>query len=300
MLVRMLVVSLAIQVPLSADASQCLDSSITNACNGGDTSDICYLTTTVSTNDTLSCHLAANGDTSAADIHAVYDGTLIEVFGTDADGNDFCCLSSPSSSLWYVKIEGSTQGDSIDLQYVDGSSTYDLENASGKTMVATVKGDDGIDFIYGSNSTSAAYEEDLHGDDGNDTIHGRAGNDDIYGGDDIDTVWAGDGNDYVDGGHHTDYLHGENGQDDLIGREGDDHLFGEAGDDVLCGGLNDSAGDHLEGGPGSDTLWGPDASGADGGDYRDGDGDWDGCDFVGGGGFFDCDTEISEPPSVCP
>ncbi len=139
----------------------------------------------------------------------------------------------------------------------------------------------GADSLYGGNGadTLIGGEDDdyLDGNIGSDTISGGTGNDKLYGD---------EGNDTLDGGLGSDTLYGGVGNDSLVGGLGDDKLYDQTdGQDTLLGGdgndylsaYTGTGNKHLDGGAGSDTIYG--GNGADtligglGDDYlRGGDG----------------------------
>ncbi len=95
-----------------------------------------------------------------------------------------------------------------------------------------------------SSVQSTDWEDEISGDEGNDTIRGGRG-DDILSGN--------DGNDWLYGQEDDDTLTGDLGDDNLFGDEGDDTLLGDDGTDRLHGGDGD---DILDGGAGADRLYG--------------------------------------------
>ncbi|MEW8278098.1 MAG: sulfatase-like hydrolase/transferase [Candidatus Thiodiazotropha sp.] len=104
-----------------------------------------------------------------------------------------------------------------------------IENLSLKTSYGqnhTLTGNDGANFIHGSNA-----------------IHGRAGNDILA----LRFRTPG----IVDGGAGNDILHGSNGADTLVGGPGDDTVYAHSGDDIIIGGLGS---DFLNGQNGIDIV----------------------------------------------
>lgn len=121
----------------------------------------------------------------------------------------------------------------------------------------TLTGGDGDDLLIGF-----AGIDSLIGGEGNDTLNGGGGNDALVGGDGMDTligrfgndtINGGDGNDIIDGGEGLDILYGDNGDDDIFADSGADTLFGGAGEDRLRGAGGD---DTLYGGADDDELLG--------------------------------------------
>jgi Ca2+-binding RTX toxin-like protein len=104
-------------------------------------------------------------------------------------------------------------------------------------------------------------DDDLRGEDGNDSLDGGVGDDRLEGGDGSDSLMGNVGDDNLKGGRDDDSLHGGQGRDELSGGDGDDDLHGG------------SAADELHGGRGADTFF--IASPAEGGDtifdFRPGD-----------------------------
>ncbi|NJM32204.1 MAG: calcium-binding protein [Limnobacter sp.] len=85
--------------------------------------------------------------------------------------------------------------------------------------------------------------DELYGNDADNTLMGLGGNDRLSGG---------RGNDHLFGGDGNDTLYGQNGDDTLEGGAGQDYLYGDDGDDLLSGGTGN--GDYLHGGQGNDVL----------------------------------------------
>jgi Ca2+-binding RTX toxin-like protein len=127
------------------------------------------------------------------------------------------------------------------------------------------------DVLWGSLS-----DDNLVGDDSNQTLYGRSGDDIVAGGLGNDTIFGGDGDDVlrgdrnlrkaqvntpggddiIYGGDGDDRIGGKSGNDTLYGGAGDDRLWGDDGDDILRGGLGDDilTGDDFSGGQGRDTF----------------------------------------------
>ena len=241
----------------------CLDGTPTS-CNGGGLQDVCVLTTSFATDDTINCNLDRNGGGNGSDVHAENNSGVIEIFGDDAAGNTFCCELTPAGGVdLFMSINGDNSNvpDRIDLSFglVDELSSPN----AGNILACNVFASDGDDTLIGS-STSSFYEEDLAGGDGNDTISGRGGDDFIYGNDGDDDLTGGSGGDVIRGGAGDDILDGGPGNDALIGdletgagAHGRDELLGRAGADVLCsGGMDPATGTEvLEGGDDNDILW---------------------------------------------
>lgn len=145
---------------------------------------------------------------------------------------------------------------------------------------ATILGTHGNDVLKGT-----AGDDVIMGLKGFDSIFGGAGNDRICGNFDGDEIHGEDGDDLIDGGEGTrDLIYGDSGGDYLLtgggksdfasGGEGNDtiiasptktklgnKLFGDAGDDVIYGATGPSTRnvetqDYIDGGPGSDRMFG--------------------------------------------
>lgn len=246
----------------SSAHAACVDGT-TASCAGPGTSDICVLDTTVGTDDTVDCHLDANGSSRPAVVNVVTNSGAVEVFGIDANGDDFCCMLSPSNAYdTVVVVTGSTYGDAITLNYYDGSGYIDLEPLFSRAMRVSVVGANGDDDIYGSYYVGGDYEEKLQGGADDDTIRGNDGNDILDGGDGDDSLHGNEGDDLLIGGSGDDTLYG-NEDDDVIygdGRTpyvypGRDIIQGEGGNDTICSGGTVSGVEHLEGGAGNDKVW---------------------------------------------
>lgn len=265
---RLVALVLAVVAHTNVSHAACVNSS-SASCNWGGTDDVCILDTVFAPDDQVYCDLGVNGIGSPPDVHAITNGGDIEVFGTDGAGNTFCCelTPDPTAPMHYVTVKGSNNSapgyeDTVTLWY----SVYNLsETSGGPDLRASVVGHQGDDTITGSKSTSTKYEEWLQGAEGDDTISGLAGDDILDGGGGADTLKGGGGDDELIGGEGRDTLEGGDGNEDLYGdlKAGSyqpalDTLKGGDGHDLLCSGgvhLYDS-GEHMEGGPGDDELWG--------------------------------------------
>ncbi|MFP4297088.1 MAG: lamin tail domain-containing protein [Spirulinaceae cyanobacterium] len=117
-------------------------------------------------------------------------------------------------------------------------------------------------------------DDNLVGDDENQTLYGRFGDDVVAGGLGDDTIFGGDGDDVLRGDRNLrksqvntpggdDIIYGGDGDDRIGGKSGNDILYGDAGDDRIWG---DDGDDILRGGLGNDILTGDDFSGGQGRD----------------------------------
>jgi hypothetical protein len=221
------------------------------------------------------------------------DVTVVAGYPTPGTGYDawghfesepFCC-HAVDNGIDEIEVVGSGYSDHLNFHAVVGGTNYNLYGISAN-IKGTIYGDNGIDVIRGSDSTSVLYEEYLWGEGDEDIIHGGNGKDYIYGGDCDDSLYGesgddymvgGEGNDNMDGGdggdtmfgeeiwggigyndtmlgnNGADIMHGGAGDDDMRGSPGSDEMYGEEGDDVLDGGQDD---DYLNGGADDDVLCG--------------------------------------------
>lgn len=96
----------------------------------------------------------------------------------------------------------------------------------------TLRGGNVDDLIEGGNDNDL-----LFGNGGGDTIYGGAGDDLLVGGFSPTSLpQPGDGADYLDGGDGNDQLRGGDGNDTLLGGAGNDNLRGDGGADIIDGG----------------------------------------------------------------
>ena len=114
------------------------------------------------------------------------------------------------------------------------------------------------DFVGIENITGSSYNDEITGNNSENTLKGGDGNDRLTGHMGDDKLDGGAGDDKLDGGAGVDTLMGGAGNDELDGGAGDDTLMGGAGNDELDGGAGD---DMIYGGAGKDEL-----TGGDGGD----------------------------------
>ncbi len=194
----------------------------------------------------------------------------------------------------------------------DGVDTVSYRSAtSGVTVslaIATAQntGGAGIDILDGFQYLSGSeHNDNLTGDNGDNSILGLGGNDTLNGGDGNDSFQHEDGDDVMDGGTGSDsysyygyesltidlstssaqntgvgndtfinienLFGGKGGDDHFIGNSSDNGLYGNVGNDTLEGG---SGNDMLHGGQGNDLLGGgigdDSLNGNDGDDILDG------------------------------
>lgn len=126
-------------------------------------------------------------------------------------------------------------------------------------------GNDRIWGDYGNYEAAkrAFGDDEIWGNEGEDTLHGGYGTDTIHGGAHDDEIWGGAGMDFLYGDAGNDFMHGD---DDGSSAEMDgfDHMEGGDGDDIMFGGggggdeydLILGNGDELLGGDGNDQIYG--------------------------------------------
>ncbi len=121
-------------------------------------------------------------------------------------------------------------------------------DASTAAYVQEMHGQDGSDTITGTSS-----DDNIWGGTGNDLITAGNGNNNVYGEDGDDTITSGAGNDNVYGGNGIDSITSGDGNDNLYGEAGNDSLDAGAGRDTLQGGTGN---DSFKAGPGNDVIYG--------------------------------------------
>lgn len=169
------------------------------------------------------------------------------------------------------------------------------ENDNVLSNVENMLGGGGNDAIAGPGaddfgSATASSDSYINGGPGDDVLFGELGNDTLVGAKGDDTLCGGTGADYLDGGKGNDALLGDYRfirQSDFSplfdffpGPFSGDTLIGGVGDDFIRGGgdtyFNEQSGDDfIDGGPGTDLLFGDDGNdsilGGDGSDLIEGD-----------------------------
>ena len=292
--------------PARAHALDCpgVSTTLPDDCSGpGGTYDVCQ----VDIAGNVTCDLTYNGDFGSGSVHAISDTSAddLTVWGTDGDGNTFCCddlVVGPNASCSTV---GTSYADAMKLHYVP-SGTSTLHNLD---RVCVLYGMDGNDTQHGSRN--AAVNDVIYGGDGDDVAKGFEGDDGLSGQDGEDSLFGGDGGDSVSGGNDNDlifgegnlygaqYLAGDGGDDviwggddheDIDGGQGADRIRSQGGNDDVDGGIGD---DSIDTGDGHDTAHGGDGDDrictGDGNDFAYGEDDLDtifdssGADTVDGG-----------------
>ena len=145
-----------------------------------------------------------------------------------------------------VEFADGTTWNTDTLKQLILAATEGDDNITGDNRDNTIRALGGNDTVYGGNGNDTLY-----GGVGDDELHGSAGNDKLYGEDGNDKLYGEDGNDTLHGGVGDDVLHGGNSNDTLYGGAGNDKLYGNNGNDTLTGGTGN---DYLAGGIGNDTY----------------------------------------------
>ncbi len=118
-----------------------------------------------------------------------------------------------------------------------GDVLSDIEILAGTAFDDELTGDDADNTFYGG-----AGRDLIQGGAGDDVIHGQGGQDDIHGG---------DGDDILIGGDGADSIHGGDGDDRFEGTDGGDWQYGGAGNDVF---VSDGTFGRIAGDAGIDTV----------------------------------------------
>ncbi|MEG4571206.1 calcium-binding protein [Microcoleus sp. N3A4] len=108
------------------------------------------------------------------------------------------------------------------------SSLEQLRTAPGSSFLGNI--------VAMQTALDPSQNNQLVGDDANNTASGFAGDDIIIGNGGNDTLSGNKGNDIISGGAGNDQLFGGKGDDNLNGGEGDDTLIGGVGADLLISG----------------------------------------------------------------
>ncbi|MEZ5668827.1 MAG: calcium-binding protein [Alphaproteobacteria bacterium] len=244
-------------------------------------------------------------DATIADLQALAEAEW-RLWPTDAaeEGGDGPTMTKGMVSGSWGETE--PPGDMV-WKLPDGVRAVRIAPGNGETT----QGSDGDDVIVADPSgplsetghkAPPAYDNVIHGGDGDDEIYGGAGDDRLFGGDGEDWIYGGDGDDYIDGGGDSwDNLHGGAGNDTILGGADRDILNGDDGNDWLMGGADsddlygDDGNDILEGGAGDDLL-----SGGDGQDEMYGGAGADRFVNVNHDGLFDIvhDYDVSQLDTV--
>ena len=127
----------------------------------------------------------------------------------------------------------------------------------GNVLNNQIDGQDGDDTIYGYDGfdrlVGSAGNDVIYGGASRDTIIGAADDDIIYGEQGFDLLYGWAGNDTIFGGDNADTILGDVGEDILFGEQGSDLIDGGADNDVLIGG---NGHDTLDGGKQNDIMFG--------------------------------------------
>lgn len=237
----------------------------------------------------------ANNNISFASLSA--DGTKVAFISNDS------ALNGDAVPLLvnYIYVKDLVTGELTQLlspvtgeQFNNRSFDVDFSNDSNQLLVSTlvsnlIEGDRNartdtyIIDLFNPDENILGDENDntISGGEGDDTINGLQGNDEIDGGVGQDSLIGWSGDDIINGGDDNDRILGGSGNDTLFGGDGDDYLSAHKGEDILSGG---DGNDTLRGGLGDDTLSGDAGNdrliGKEGNDQINGN---DGNDTVRGG-----------------
>jgi Ca2+-binding RTX toxin-like protein len=163
------------------------------------------------------------------------------------DGDD-TVLGGPGDD----RIKEAGLGNDFLLDGGPGNDFVDGNRGSDK-----IKGSEGNDTLFGGPGSElidgGVGDDSIDGGTGGDRLYGREGNDTIKGDAGRDTLYGSYGNDTLDGGSSDDYLSGSYGSDEIIGGPGGDDIFAGTGNDEIRS-ADDSA-DHVDCGPGRDTVY---------------------------------------------
>lgn len=184
-------------------------------------------------------------------------GDGIDQFRLNDDGNDNAAFGHDVVTDFNLSEDQinlrdfSNINDFLQIQSLisqDGADTLITFDAGNSVRLQNINSGDlnsgHFNFVESLFIEGTEGDDDLFGDDGNDTINALGGNDHVEGG---------DGNDIINGGFGNDQLFGGVG-DDIIEAGGDwDNSYGEEGNDTIT---DSSGGGWLVGGPGNDTLTG--------------------------------------------
>lgn len=110
----------------------------------------------------------------------------------------------------------------------DTGGGADIDSFIGASGDDEIEGDDENNTILGKNGTDT-----LDGNAGDDRVFGDGGNDSVQGGEGNDSVFGGNGEDLVKGGEDDDLVRGGRNDDVLIDSTGADRLQGDGGDDLI-------------------------------------------------------------------
>lgn len=262
---------------------------------------------------TIDYHTVGNGGATPGVDFVSVDGTFevargqrhfsvsVPIIGDrDIETNEkFSLILDPSISLPGITVATGTILNNDEPPFSNGDDDVDFSGESRRIVDDALAGDDRViltrfnDNLFGNdgddtlegrlgNDTLRGGNDDdrllghagkdlLQGDAGDDTLYGHEGNDVLEGGSGVDILDGGEGNDVLRGGAHTDIMSGDTGNDLLYGEAGNDRMLGEAGNDTLVG---EAGVDEIRGGSGADSMRGGGGadviSGEAGNDYASG------------------------------
>lgn len=207
------------------------------------------------------------------DDYIVRDQTGVNTFRVLIDGgsdNDMVSYASANNALFaslatsMAIVTGSIEIDELtSIEGINGTAFGDfLFGSAADNQLLGNDGDDTIDGLGGDDTLwGHAGEDTINGGDGDDLIYGGDDDDELNGGAGSDRVYGGDGNDDIDGGSNDDTLRGEDGNDTIAGGQGDDVIYDGIGNDDATGGSGDDTfyvddgNDEFSGGSGNDRFY---------------------------------------------
>lgn len=155
---------------------------------------------------------------------------------------------------------GFTIANGAEIENASGGSGND--DLIGNDLNNTLSGNGGEDYLNGGAGNDTALggtgDDRIDGGSNDDTLQGDSGSDEVTSGSGTNTIYGGSGYDDLNGGENVDTIFGGSGNDSIDGNVGDDSLFGGRGNDTINGGNGD---DTIVGGMGADSLTG--GAGAD-------------------------------------
>lgn len=228
--------------------------------------DICQASTEAS-GVWVDCRAHRNGTVGGAEVFG--DSTVSTadyvVYGTAANGLDFCCAYDDGPSDDVVRFDIQLSDDADDADFTDFSNS-----GADAGFQLYVYGMDDTDTIEGPDDLGAAnyidgndHADTLYANDDDSIMMGGGHGDELIGNDDANKLYGddlfgyGSGNDTIECGGGNDIAHGGGGNDTISGEGGDDEIYGEAGQDTITGGPGD---DDLYGGTSPDTIGGGNGS----------------------------------------
>lgn len=255
---------------------------------------------------TLSCDLTSTGGPQTGANYwgvTMYPGSDndFSFWGTLSAGQRFCCVAdavtTPSIDTIKVQVVGSDEDDTMRWRY--GATTTELKQSlitaaysNIDIVTGEMSGGGGEDTIVGPTSSNSLDTPVYYGGDGDDDM--------LLGGIKPD-AYGQKGNDLIDSRSSSGSAHVEGGGVGSNDTNGDDIILidtgtvkGQFGDDLIC---DYGGGATIQGGPGTDTIWG----GPSGWDLVEGGGGTDTCGAADPSDInHDCENTITSIPPACP